>query len=237
MRGDLMYGCGTSDMKSGVALALHLAVTLPDPRYDVTYLFYEAEEIESRVQRAQPGRPGAPGVAARPTSRCCWSRRTASSRRAARAPCGRWSPRPAYAGPLGALLARGERDPRRRRGAAAAPDVRGAAGHHRRLRLPRGPERGAASTAGSPATWSPTAARSRSTTGSPRTAPRPRREAHLREVFAGFEVTVTDAAPAPLPGLDAARGAGVPGGGRRRADRQAGLDRRGPVRGAWASRR
>ncbi|SCF12857.1 succinyl-diaminopimelate desuccinylase [Micromonospora mirobrigensis] len=48
MRGDLMYGCGTSDMKSGVAFALHLAVTLPDPRYDVTYLFYEAEEIESR---------------------------------------------------------------------------------------------------------------------------------------------------------------------------------------------
>jgi succinyl-diaminopimelate desuccinylase len=44
---DLIYGCGTADMKSGVALALHLAATLPDPRYDVTYLFYEAEEIES----------------------------------------------------------------------------------------------------------------------------------------------------------------------------------------------
>jgi succinyl-diaminopimelate desuccinylase len=48
IRGDLMYGCGTSDMKSGVAYALHLAVTLPEPRYDVTYFFYEAEEIESR---------------------------------------------------------------------------------------------------------------------------------------------------------------------------------------------
>ena len=44
---DLIYGCGTADMKSGVALALHLAATLPDPRYDLTYLFYEAEEIES----------------------------------------------------------------------------------------------------------------------------------------------------------------------------------------------
>ncbi len=44
---DLIYGCGTSDMKSGVALALHLAATLPDPAYDITYLFYEAEEIES----------------------------------------------------------------------------------------------------------------------------------------------------------------------------------------------
>jgi succinyl-diaminopimelate desuccinylase len=45
--GDIMYGCGTSDMKSGVALALRLAVGVAEPRYDVTYLFYEAEEIES----------------------------------------------------------------------------------------------------------------------------------------------------------------------------------------------
>jgi succinyl-diaminopimelate desuccinylase len=45
--GEVIYGCGTSDMKSGVALALHLAVALDDPRYDVTYLFYEAEEVES----------------------------------------------------------------------------------------------------------------------------------------------------------------------------------------------
>src|SRR5215217_966719 len=45
---DLIYGCGTSDMKSGVALALHLAATLPDPCYDLTFLFYEAEEIDSK---------------------------------------------------------------------------------------------------------------------------------------------------------------------------------------------
>jgi succinyl-diaminopimelate desuccinylase len=44
---DLIFGCGTADMKSGVALALHLAATLPDPGYDLTFLFYEAEEIES----------------------------------------------------------------------------------------------------------------------------------------------------------------------------------------------
>jgi succinyl-diaminopimelate desuccinylase len=58
--GELIYGCGTSDMKSGVALALHLAAGLPEPRYDVTYLFYEAEEVESDrnglhlVARAHP---------------------------------------------------------------------------------------------------------------------------------------------------------------------------------------
>jgi succinyl-diaminopimelate desuccinylase len=60
--GDIMRGCGTSDMKSGVALALHLATTQPDTRYDVTYLFYECEEIESarnglnRLGRSHPDR-------------------------------------------------------------------------------------------------------------------------------------------------------------------------------------
>jgi len=45
--GELIHGCGTADMKSGVALALHLAVALAEPRYDVTYLFYEAEEVDA----------------------------------------------------------------------------------------------------------------------------------------------------------------------------------------------
>lgn len=48
LRGEEIWGCGTSDMKSGVAYALQLAVNLPAPRYDVTYFFYDAEEIESR---------------------------------------------------------------------------------------------------------------------------------------------------------------------------------------------
>lgn len=43
----IMWGCGTSDMKSGTALALHLAATMPAPRYDVTYFFYECEEVEA----------------------------------------------------------------------------------------------------------------------------------------------------------------------------------------------
>jgi len=45
--GEIMHGCGTSDMKSGTALALHLAATEPNPRHDVTYFFYECEEIDS----------------------------------------------------------------------------------------------------------------------------------------------------------------------------------------------
>jgi succinyl-diaminopimelate desuccinylase len=45
--GDLLYGCGTSDMKSGAAVLLHLAATLPDPAYDLTYVRYDNEEVEA----------------------------------------------------------------------------------------------------------------------------------------------------------------------------------------------
>jgi len=45
--GDLMYGCGTSDMKSGDAVILHLAATLPDPSYDLTFVLYDNEEVEA----------------------------------------------------------------------------------------------------------------------------------------------------------------------------------------------
>ncbi len=47
IEGDVMWGCGTSDMKSGVALALHAAVSVPEPAFEVTYLFYDCEEVES----------------------------------------------------------------------------------------------------------------------------------------------------------------------------------------------
>jgi succinyl-diaminopimelate desuccinylase len=45
--GDRLFGCGTSDMKSGDAVLLHLAATLADPSYDVTYLLYDNEEVEA----------------------------------------------------------------------------------------------------------------------------------------------------------------------------------------------
>ncbi len=45
--GDLLYGCGSCDMKSGVAVALRLAATIPAPTRDVTFAFYECEEVES----------------------------------------------------------------------------------------------------------------------------------------------------------------------------------------------
>ena len=43
--GSRLYGCGTTDMKSGVAVQLRLAATLIAPGRDVTYVFYDCEEV------------------------------------------------------------------------------------------------------------------------------------------------------------------------------------------------
>ncbi|MCD2187212.1 succinyl-diaminopimelate desuccinylase [Actinomycetospora soli] len=45
--GDLLYGCGTSDMKAGVAVMAHLAATVAEPVHDVTLVLYDCEEIEA----------------------------------------------------------------------------------------------------------------------------------------------------------------------------------------------
>ena len=44
--GDVLHGCGTTDMKSGDAMLLHLAATVPDPARDLTYVFYDCEEVD-----------------------------------------------------------------------------------------------------------------------------------------------------------------------------------------------
>jgi succinyl-diaminopimelate desuccinylase len=42
-----IHGLGSCDMKGGVAVALRLAATLPVTNRDITYLFYECEEVEA----------------------------------------------------------------------------------------------------------------------------------------------------------------------------------------------
>ncbi len=41
-----LTGVGTTDMKAGVAVQLRLAATLTEPNRDVTYVFYDCEEVE-----------------------------------------------------------------------------------------------------------------------------------------------------------------------------------------------
>jgi len=47
IEGDLIHGCGTSDMKAGVAVQLKIAAGVPDPNRDLTFVFYDCEEVEA----------------------------------------------------------------------------------------------------------------------------------------------------------------------------------------------
>ncbi|MER7172691.1 succinyl-diaminopimelate desuccinylase [Streptomyces mesophilus] len=46
LEGERIHGLGACDMKGGVAVALRLAAELTAPARDITYIFYECEEVE-----------------------------------------------------------------------------------------------------------------------------------------------------------------------------------------------
>jgi succinyl-diaminopimelate desuccinylase len=56
----VLHGCGTVDMKGGLAAMLHLAATVAEPRYDLTFVCYDCEEVEAdrnglgRIERELP---------------------------------------------------------------------------------------------------------------------------------------------------------------------------------------
>jgi len=58
--GDLLVGRGTADMKGGVAVQLKVAAALPSPSRDVTFVFYDCEEVDAdrnglgRLARTSP---------------------------------------------------------------------------------------------------------------------------------------------------------------------------------------
>ncbi len=62
----VIHGCGTTDMKSGVAVMLRVAQLVGvgelDPRVDLTWVFYDCEEVEAsrnglgRIVRTEPDR-------------------------------------------------------------------------------------------------------------------------------------------------------------------------------------
>ncbi|WP_410668816.1 succinyl-diaminopimelate desuccinylase [Amycolatopsis sp. cmx-4-68] len=57
---EVLHGLGTVDMKGGDAVFLHLAATLAEPKHDVTFVFYDNEEVEAvknglgRIERELP---------------------------------------------------------------------------------------------------------------------------------------------------------------------------------------
>jgi succinyl-diaminopimelate desuccinylase len=85
-REQVLWGRGTVDMKAGVAVQLKLAATVAEPNTDVTWIFYDHEEVEAsknglgRLARNHPELLNAalPSSASQPALR---------SRAAATAPC------------------------------------------------------------------------------------------------------------------------------------------------------
>ncbi|GAA2838073.1 succinyl-diaminopimelate desuccinylase [Kribbella solani] len=196
----LIHGLGACDMKGGVAVALRLAATLTEPNRDLTYVFYDCEEIEAernglfKLTRSNPELlEGVFAVVMEPSNAaveagCQGTMRIEVTTRGERAHSARsWMGVNAIHG-AGEVLARlGAYEPRRvpidgleyREGLNAVAITGGIAGNvvpdlcTVTINYRFAPNRSEAEA-----------------------------EAHLRSVFEGFDVVVTDSAPGGLPGLD-----------------------------------
>jgi succinyl-diaminopimelate desuccinylase len=56
----VLHGCGSVDMKSGDAVLLHVAASVTEPAHDLTFVFYDCEEVDAarnglgRIERELP---------------------------------------------------------------------------------------------------------------------------------------------------------------------------------------
>lgn len=87
--GDRVWGRGACDMKGGVAVMLHLAEQLIAPNRDITWIFYDNEEVEATRNGLGPS-PATDRTSSRRISPFSWSPPPRTSRAAARAPSA-WS--------------------------------------------------------------------------------------------------------------------------------------------------
>jgi succinyl-diaminopimelate desuccinylase len=196
----LIHGLGACDMKGGLAVGLRLAATLTEPNRDVTYVFYDCEEVEAernglfKLTRSNPELlEGVFAIVMEPSNAvveagCQGTMRVEITTRGERAHSARsWMGSNAIhaAGDILARLAAYE--PRRvpidgleyREGLNAVGIHGGVAGNvvpdlcMVEINYRFAPSRSEAEA-----------------------------EAHLREVFDGFELVVTDSAPGGMPGLE-----------------------------------
>ena len=218
----LIHGLGACDMKGGVAVGLRLAATLTEPNRDITYVFYDCEEIESernglfKLTQSNPELlQGVFAVVMEPSNAvveagCQGTMRVEVTTRGERAHSARsWMGKNAIHG-AGEVLARlAAYEPRRvpidgleyREGLNAVAISGGVAGNvvpdlcTVTINYRFAPSRSEAEA-----------------------------EAHVREVFEGYDVAVTDSAPGGLPGARAAGRGRVPAGGRGGAAAEVRLD-------------
>jgi succinyl-diaminopimelate desuccinylase len=196
----LIHGLGACDMKGGLAVALRLAATLPEPNRDVTYVFYDCEEVEAernglfKLTRSNPELlEGVFAVVMEPSNAvveagCQGTMRVEVTTRGERAHSARsWMGSNAIHA-AGEILARlTAYEPRRvpidgleyREGLNAVGIHGGVAGNV----VPD------VCTVAINYRFAPNRSEAEA-------------EAHLRELFDGFDLVVTDSAPGGLPGLD-----------------------------------
>jgi succinyl-diaminopimelate desuccinylase len=198
--GDRMYGCGTGDMKSGLAVLLRMAATVPEPSRDVTYVVYECEEVEAerngllRLARTRPELlRGDFAVLMEPTYAAVEGGCQGTMRVEVRATGERAHSARAWMG-SNAIHNAGVILDVLRAYEPALPVVDGLE-YHEGLNavFVRGGVAGNVIPDECVVTVNYRYAPDKSAEQA---------EAHVREVFDGFEVTVTDSAPAARPGLD-----------------------------------
>ena len=194
-----LHGLGTCDMKSGCAVALRIAATMPVTNRDLTFLFYDCEEVEAernglfRLSRSNPALLAADfAILMEPSdgvveAGCQGTMRVDVLTRGERAHSARaWMGRNAIHGAADVLARLNAYEPRR-------PVIDGLE-YHEGLNA-------VFITGGVAGNVLPDECR---VSVNYRFAPDRSEEqalAHLREVFAGFELEVSDSAPGALPGL------------------------------------
>ncbi|HWM06716.1 MAG TPA: succinyl-diaminopimelate desuccinylase [Actinophytocola sp.] len=199
--GEHLHGLGTCDMKGGDAVMLHVAATVTEPRHDLTFVFYDCEEIEAernglgRIEREMPDwLAGDLAIVCEPSNAiveagCQGTMRVELRTTGARAHTARaWMGSNAIHALGDALRRLDEYEPR-------TVDIDGCT-YREGLQAVR--VAGGVSGNVVPDAAVLTVNHRFAPDRSPGDA-----EAHLRDVFAGYDLTVTDLANGALPGLSA----------------------------------
>jgi succinyl-diaminopimelate desuccinylase len=197
---EILHGCGTADMKSGDAVLLTIAAAVTDPTHDLTFVFYDCEEVEAarnglgRIERELPDwLRGDLAIVCEPSGALVEAGCQGTMRIEVRTAGHRAHTARAWMGnnavhAMGTVLDRlATYEPRR-------PEIDGC--HYREALQAVGIHGGVAGNVVPDEcvlTVNHRFAPDRSTDQA---------EAHLRSVFAGYDVTVTDKASGALPGLD-----------------------------------
>jgi succinyl-diaminopimelate desuccinylase len=197
--GDVLHGLGTCDMKGGDAVMLHLAANVVSPKHDLTFVFYDCEEIEAarnglgRIERSAPTwLAGDLAIVCEPSNAVVEAGCQGTMRMEVRTAGARAHTARAWMG-SNAIHALGDALARLAAYEARVVDIDGCT-YREGLQAVR------VSGGVSGNVVPDEAVLAVNHRFAPDRTPADA-EAHLREVFAGYDLTVTDAAPGALPRL------------------------------------